>query len=232
MKRGSFEPLLSKSGVAAGALILDVGCATGSLLAAARDQGLKPYGIDRNPHAIERARQRVPTAALHVGVLDDDAFAGVAFDAIVMTDFLEHVRDPFHELGVARRRLAPGGVLAITTPRVDSLSRRVLRARWPQYREEHLTYFSRAGLHHLLARAGFSVRRSQMTWKAVTLSYLHGQAQTYPDRVLTPLTGAAYRLLPPLRDRIFRVAFGEMTVISTSSPTAPSTTSETSAGAR
>ncbi len=75
-----------------------------------------------------------------------EPFGGERFDAITMIDFIEHVRDPEAELRLAGDRLAAGGRLLISTPRADSAVARATGRHWPQYREEHLTYFSLAGL--------------------------------------------------------------------------------------
>src|SRR5207302_11006565 len=93
------------------------------------------------------------------------------------------------------------------------LLRRAMGRRWPQYREEHLTYFSRRGVTALLDRCGLRVERIAATRKVLTLAYAYGQAVSYPVPVLTQLTTAAYRLLPALRHRTFGVSLGEMTVV-------------------
>jgi 2-polyprenyl-3-methyl-5-hydroxy-6-metoxy-1,4-benzoquinol methylase len=213
MKRATFAPLLDACGLRAGTTLLDVGCATGSLLAEVSKRGARGYGIDLNAEAIKVAQQRAPDATLHIGYATDQPFPGVIFDAVVMIDFLEHVRDPEAELRVARQRMRPGAKLVISTPRVDSLVRRAAGRRWPQYREEHLTYFSRRGIAALLDRCGLEVERVAATRKVLTLAYAYGQAAAFPVPVLTQLTTAGYRILPALRHRPFRVSLGEMTVV-------------------
>jgi SAM-dependent methyltransferase len=154
---------------------------------------------------------------LHTGVLTDRPFPDQSFDAITMVDFIEHVRDPIVEMAEARERLAPGGVLAVSTPRVDSVARRMLGSAWPQYREEHVSYLTRDGLRRLLGRAGLSRLSVRTTRKAVTLAYVHGQGATYPMRFVTPIVAGAYRALPPARHIVWRLPFGEMTITATRS---------------
>ncbi len=213
MKRATFEPMLHACQLGRGRSILDLGCATGSFLAEAARRGAKTYGIDLNTVAIERAHERAPGAVLHTGVLADRPFPGVCFDAVVMIDFIEHVRDPEAELSVVREVTRPGSRLVISTPRVDSLVHAAALTHWPQYREEHLTYLSRAGIGALLRRTGFSIIDVASTRKAITLAYAYGQAVAYPVPLLSLATTLAYRALPPLRHRAFRIGMGEMTVV-------------------
>ena len=142
MKRLTFAPMLDACEPAPGRSVLDLGCATGSFLAEAARRGATTYGIDLNPEAIAMARERVPAAHLHVGVVADRPFPDVLLDAVVMIDFIEHVRDPEAELSVVHEITRPGSKLVISTPRVDSSMRSASGRHWPQYREEHLTYFS------------------------------------------------------------------------------------------
>lgn len=213
MKRLTFAPMLDACDPRPGRSVLDLGCATGSFLAEAARRGATTYGIDLNPEAIAMARERVPEAGLHVGVAADMPFPGVSFDAVVMIDFIEHVRDPEAELAVVRDITHAGSRLVISTPRVDSLVRSASGRHWPQYREEHLTYFSRGGLGALLRRTGFSIVDVASTRKAITLAYAYGQAVAYPVPVLSGATSVAYRALPALRHRTVRVGMGEMTVV-------------------
>jgi 2-polyprenyl-3-methyl-5-hydroxy-6-metoxy-1,4-benzoquinol methylase len=213
MKQLTFEPALDACGLAPGAHVLDVGCATGDLAALVASRGFDAYGIDLNGLAIERARAAVPTGHFHVGVLADEPFAGRMFDAITMFDFIEHVREPGVEVEAAAARLADGGHLIISTPRVDSATRRVTRRNWPQYREEHLTYFTTNGMRTMLASAGLDVVGLRSTKKYLTPAYLYGQAIGYPVPLVTPVVKATWRFLPVPKHHPIGFRFGEMTVL-------------------
>ena len=224
MKRATFEPLLDACDLERGNRLLDVGCATGSLLRLASERGVDVYGLDLNPDAIRVAAERLPNATLHAGSLGDEAFPGVLFDAVTMVDFIEHVREPGQELTRVRSSMAPNARLVISTPRADSSLRRVMRAHWPQYREEHLTYFSTRGIRTLLGRCGFDVVDVRPTHKVITLAYAHGQMVAYPVAGLDRLTKVAYDVLGPLRHSKVRVRLGEMTVVAACATTGETAT--------
>ena len=158
-------------------------------------------------------RRGSPTWRSTPGVAGDQPFPGVQFDAIVMVDFIEHVRDPEAELRIIREWMHDESRLVVSTPRADSPLRRMMGMRWPQYREEHLAYLSRAGVVALMSRAGLRVESIRPTHKTLTLAYAYGQMATYPVPGLSVVTNAAYRSLPGLRHRPIRVGLGEMTVV-------------------
>lgn len=212
-KVATFRPILAAAQLRPGAKLLEVGCATGEFAELAASAGYSVAGVDLNPAAIGRARERVPAARFHVGTLSDVPFAAETFDAVVMIDFIEHVRDPLAELLAARERLVPDGRIVMSTPRARSISHRVSRSRWPQYREEHLTYLSTEGMRALLRRAGLRVHTMRATTKRLSLSYLYGQAIAYPVPVLTTIVTKVWPVLPVPKHRPLPMRFGEMTVV-------------------
>ncbi len=137
--------------------VLDVGCAAGFFLDAARDAGLEAQGVEPGPSG-DRAR-----AAGHLvvrGTLADAGELGV-FDAVTLWEVLEHVADPLELLEQALRHVRAGGVLALSTPTVSGLQGRLLGKRFPMVTPpNHLSLFSRPGLERLLARAGLRAFRT------------------------------------------------------------------------
>jgi len=213
IKRQTFGPLIDSCRLRPGSTVLDLGCATGSFLAEVTSRGARGYGIDLNGEAIAAAHARLPDVRFHAGVAADQPFPGVQFDAIVMVDFIEHVRDPEAELRIIRDWMHSDSRLVVSTPRADSPLRRTMGMRWPQYREEHLAYLSRAGVVALMSRARLRVESIRPTHKTLTLAYAYGQMATYPVPGLSAVTKAAYRALPGLRHRPIRLGLGEMTVV-------------------
>ncbi len=135
--------------------VLDVGCAAGFFLDVAREEGLTVVGVEPGPagdDAIRRGHE------VHRTWLQSASFSGRRFDAISMWEVLEHVSKPLDLLRAAELHLAPGGVLAFSTPSMSGLPARLLGAHFPMVNPpQHLTLLSRAGLSKLLERAGLEV---------------------------------------------------------------------------
>ncbi|HVV83029.1 MAG TPA: class I SAM-dependent methyltransferase [Kofleriaceae bacterium] len=199
-KRGTFRFVLGKlPAPAPGTRLLDCGAATGFLLDVAQDLGYRPYGLELSEFGARAIADRFGADHVFCGELEHARFpdAGAGdFGVVTMCDYLEHVRDPRRTLELARDLLAPGGVLAITTPDAGSPSRRLLRTGWTHYKVEHLFYFNQRNLARLLEDLGFTSVTFHTLWKSLTLDYIGHQFEVYPHPALTPVARAVTRLAP------------------------------------
>jgi 2-polyprenyl-3-methyl-5-hydroxy-6-metoxy-1,4-benzoquinol methylase len=136
--------------------LLDVGCATGSFMMAARTMGFRVIkGVDIAAPSVALARERGFEAT--AGDFPAGLFAPDSFDIVTMWNTLEHLPSPFAFLEEAHRVVAPGGYVAVSVPNYASLSVRLLGTRYRYIALEHLNYFTAATLGLLLRRAGFEV---------------------------------------------------------------------------
>lgn len=172
------ESALGRSG-----RMLDVGCATGAQLRAARERGWDVVGVEVSSRAAEAARAtglEVVTATL-----EGASFAASSFDAVVLSHVLEHVPDPVGLLREVRRVLRPDGVVALALPNADGFvhtvtnlyhraSRRYGRDRYScsLYPPSHLYAFSARALVRALAEAGLMPAHVRITGK--------GDPETFP----------------------------------------------------
>ena len=150
--------------------LLEIGCGPGLFLAEARRLGVATaIGVDLNPWAIAAARARGIDARL--GTIEAIP-ATTRFDAIVMLDVLEHVREPLPFLAAVRARLRPDGRLLLMTPNIRSLLARLSGRRWVSLKiPEHVRYYSPRGIRAVLGAAGFEVQALRGAGQYVTVAF-------------------------------------------------------------
>jgi SAM-dependent methyltransferase len=105
--------LLGAAGVGPTTRLLDVGCGTGELLAAAAARGAAPAGADVAPGMVSRARRAAPGADVRLADAEDLPWPDGAFDVVAAVNVLHLADDPAAALAEAARVLAPGGLLAV-----------------------------------------------------------------------------------------------------------------------
>lgn len=136
--------------------LLDVGAATGSFLAAARERGWRVTGVEISPFAAEAGRNK--GIDVRTGIVEEAEFAEQSFDVITLWDVFEHLPDPEQTLSYLRKLLKPSGLLVMNTPNAGSMYARLLGKRWVLIiPPEHLRLFTPHNLRILLERNGFSL---------------------------------------------------------------------------
>ena len=125
--------LLQSHGARAPAL--EVGCATGGLLAALDAVGLPSVGLDLSEWAVARAAARLgPGRAWVCDIEKDELPVAVTtqrpFGTLVLAAVLEHFRDPFAVLARLTPLAERGTVLVIITTNRDSLSQTLFGTQW------------------------------------------------------------------------------------------------------
>jgi SAM-dependent methyltransferase len=140
--------------------VLDLGCGAGRFVAALRDAGADPVGVEIAEAALERARRNAPGADLRL--LEPDGSLPLehgSVDLVWCSEVLEHVADTEHLLLEARRVLRRGGRLLITVPfhgRVKAALIGLLRfERHFDPTGQHLRFYTARSLARTLADAGF-----------------------------------------------------------------------------
>ena len=194
--------------------ILDVGCATGFFLEVAKKRGWQPFGVEVNEYAAGIAGKRFGNA-ITCDSFEKANYGSAYFDAVIMCDLLEHLRDPLTSLIKANKILKLGGILSITSPNIESLTSKLCWKFWPHYKKEHLYYFSPATIKQMLQLAGCDIIEIRPAVKALNLEYLREQFNVYNKYLpSTRIFSLFSRLLPiRLRRKPFLVCIGEMTII-------------------
>ncbi|PWB82228.1 MAG: hypothetical protein C3F08_00160 [Candidatus Methylomirabilota bacterium] len=145
--------------------ILDVGCGTGALGAALKQaRSVRVIGVEIDPVAAEAARRVLDD--VYVGDIESLEWPreAASFDAVVLADILEHLRDPWGLLGRLAPLLAPEGRLIASLPNIRhwSVLGGLLEGEWTYLPagildHGHLRFFTRTSGRALIESAGFRV---------------------------------------------------------------------------
>ena len=152
-----FRPLEGKSA-------LDVGCGAGLLAEPLARLGAKVTGIDAAPEVIAVARAHASAQGLaidyrHAAVEDLDEH----YDLVTCMEVIEHVADPQAFLGYLAARLAPGGLLILSTPNRTAFSRLLMitlaegLGQIPKGTHDHGKFITPEEMKAMMADAGLAV---------------------------------------------------------------------------
>jgi 2-polyprenyl-3-methyl-5-hydroxy-6-metoxy-1,4-benzoquinol methylase len=133
--------------------LLEVGCARGDFLSAAR-QYFDVKGVEPNPELAASARR---VSSVHEGVIE--TLDAGEFDVAASFHVIEHVDSPRRFLAEIFRRVRPGGHIVIETPNIESLPFKVFRKRWRQFIPEHYYFFGPGTVRRLMESNGLEVER-------------------------------------------------------------------------
>ncbi len=198
--------------------LLDVGCAGGDFLCAAREAGFAVCGIELNPLSSEHARtqHRLPVVTRRLEEiadltdLQDSTSQRGLFSAIHLGDVIEHLPEPQLALSHLHRGLAANGVLSISTPDFARPVTRLLQIK----PEEHLSLFSRLSLTRLLRAGGFTILSCESwdPWRDLAALRFSSTLDVLPGlgslcrRVLAVLFHKPFLIRFPLRENLLVIA--------------------------
>lgn len=178
-----------------GALV-DIGCATGDLLAEARSLGFAPCGVEPSDWSAAIAQER--GFDVFRGFLAEASTAMQSqFRYATLLGVIEHFEDPKEQVKHIHSLLAPGGRIVIWTGDRTSLTARLLGRKWWYWQGQHIQYFTQASLTRLLRECGFQhVEHRLYPFGATTATLLNSLRRYRSLALLRPVIRALLRLLP------------------------------------
>ncbi|MFH1625451.1 MAG: class I SAM-dependent methyltransferase [Pseudomonadota bacterium] len=147
---------------------LDVGCARGHFLNLLSERGWDVYGLELSPESVNFARDRFGLK-ITLGTIEEADFPDEYFDLVTLWGVLAHLQNPQQTVGTISRVMKKGGILAINTHNegwfltgmfhllyrlFPGLMLPYLQA---MYDYEHIYFFSRSTIRHMLTKKGFKV---------------------------------------------------------------------------
>ena len=131
--------------------VLDVGCSSGAFLYQLQRRFGSDYqvlGTDVSGPPLDFAEQK--GVAVIRGDFPEHDFGDRRFDAITFWAVLEHLADPGRFLDKAKSLLKAEGLVFVLVPNFRSLATRLLGVRYRYIYPQHLNYFTRETLSHLV----------------------------------------------------------------------------------
>ena len=136
--------------------LLDVGCGRGDLIRIAKKKGWQAIGSEFSFEAIDLCKKN--DLKVVWGKLSEINFPEDYFDVICMQEVVEHIDEkPSKTFKEVIRILRPEGVLYITTPNVNSLTRYLVGAKWRAFHVEHRFLFTPHIIREMLGKNGFRI---------------------------------------------------------------------------
>ena len=205
--------LLHRYGATNNGRLLEIGCGEGDFLLRANGRGFTVTGVEYSEHACAVARQKLSIQRgwdVICGEIDDVPGEAI-YDVCVLSDVIEHVRNPRALLERVHGLLRLGGTILIATPSLNSWSARLLRYKWMEFKIEHLFYFNSSTLQTLLIDCGFAKVIERKGVKVLNLDYIAGHFERYKVPGISALLHVLHRLTPArLRHKAFKVVASGM----------------------
>jgi 2-polyprenyl-3-methyl-5-hydroxy-6-metoxy-1,4-benzoquinol methylase len=154
-------------------LILDVGCSAGSnaALVKSRFPGSRAWGIEMNRDAAAIARQkldRVLQGKFEDFDLRKEGIAHGTLDAVLLTDVLEHMYNPWDVMVKLRPYMSPTGQLVLSIPNVRNLwlMDELSKGNWTYAAEglldiTHIRFFTRKEMIRFAEETGYRVLQAR-----------------------------------------------------------------------
>jgi len=150
-------------------LLLDIGCAYGPFLVAAKEEGFSPSGIEPAQDAVRYVQETLGIPAIQ-GFFPNSQLPTIhyplstthypPYDVITLWYVIEHFTDCLPVLAEIKKLLKPGGILAFSTPSFSGISgRKSLRKFLENSPADHFTIWSPKMCKKALAIAGFNVKK-------------------------------------------------------------------------
>lgn len=150
--------------------LLDVGCFVGLFLELAKQKKWKVFGIEPSIWAVKIAKKR--GIKILGERIEKAKLKSNFFDVITFWDTIEHIADPKTVLKTAHKALKKDGIIAISTPNIESLFAKILGKYYPLLIRMHVILFSPKTLSRLLEETGFEIIYSKNYARTFPLYYI------------------------------------------------------------
>lgn len=144
--------------------MLEVGCANGLFLKAAKKYGFDEcWGVEPGQAAVAAAPPEISRQIIN-DILKQGQFASHSFDLICSFQVFDHVIDPNDFLRQIKSYLRPGGLFIQVHHNIDSPLPALLGSRASTYDVEHIHLWNPSTMRLILAKNGFVPLKIRNLW--------------------------------------------------------------------
>lgn len=162
-----------------GGRLLEIGSGLGHLVGQLEDS-FETYGMDINQWAVKASKSVIEKTTLQTANAQEIPFAGDTFGVIIIKHIVEHLHNPEKAIEEIGRVTAPGGILILATPNLDSLLKPWKGEKWIGYQDPtHISLKPPSVWLDWIKRSGFSIKRifADGFWDVPYVSVLPKQIQ-------------------------------------------------------
>jgi 2-polyprenyl-3-methyl-5-hydroxy-6-metoxy-1,4-benzoquinol methylase len=154
-----FYAILARRYGRGGVRMLEIGSGLGHLVGQLEGT-FATAAVDVNHWVLAQSKTVAAQTRIQVASAEDLPFAGSTFGVVIIKHVVEHLPRPEKAIAELGRVIAPGGVLILATPNLDSLLKPWKGERWIGYQDPtHISLKPPAEWLSLISGAGFNVRR-------------------------------------------------------------------------
>jgi len=150
-----------------GKKILEIGCGTGEYLPLLQELGVNAFGIEHSAETLKNALLQKKNIIPGFIETASTKITNAPFDAFLFFNFLEHLPNPNDVLRGIHYNLSELAVGIIEVPNFDMILKEKL---FSEFISDHLFYFTKTTLMHLLEKNGFHVLECTEAWDSYILS--------------------------------------------------------------
>lgn len=141
-----------------GTRVLDVGCGDGASLLEIQRLGAEAFGTEQDKNVMKIATE------LHLNIffgnVTEANYPNEYFDAITLSQVLEHIPKPLEFISFLKTKLKNNGRLIMSFPNINSFYRQQTGKRWINWHiPYHLNFFSEKSLAILAEKTGFRLQK-------------------------------------------------------------------------
>ena len=139
-----------------GAKVLDIGSASGVSLLEIEKLGSKAYGVEPDSNARQLAQKL--NLAVFIGQISENPFPKEKFGIVTATQVIEHIPNPKQFLLDIEKKLSSDGVIILSFPNLDALSRKLFGRRWLHWHVPyHQNFFTRQAIFESAESTGLKI---------------------------------------------------------------------------